>query len=95
MKKCSKFLLALTLSFGFMAQSYAASSDQGSRPQGGPPAFSSIDSDGDGEISFAEFSAKEIPHGDHQTVFDDIDSNGDGIITESEFSSHKPPRPQN
>ena len=78
-----------------MGQSYAAGSDQGDRPQGGPPAFSSIDSDGDGEISFSEFSSKEIPQGDHQTIFDEIDSNGDGVITESEFSNHKPPRPAN
>ena len=95
MKQCSKFLLTLALSVGFMGQSYAAGSDQGDRPQGGPPAFSSIDSDVDGEISFNEFSSKEIPQGDHQTIFDEIDSNGDGVITESEFSNHKPPRPAN
>ena len=95
MKQCSKMLLAFALSVGLIGQSYAAGSEQGDRPQGGPPAFSSIDTDGNGEISFTEFSAKEIPHGDHQTVFDEIDSDGDGVITESEFSSHKPPRREN
>ena len=75
-----------------MGQSYAAGSEQGQRPQGGPPQFSSIDSDGNGEISFDEFSAQEIPHGDHQTVFNDMDTDGDGVVTETEFSNHKPPR---
>ena len=93
MKKCSKFLIAFALSVGFMGQSYAADSDQGNRPQGGPPAFSSIDNDDDGEISFSEFSSQDIPHGDHQTIFDEMDSDSNGVVSEEEFSNFKPPRP--
>ena len=92
MKQTSTILLAFALSVGFMGQSYAAGSEQGQRPQSGPPQFSSIDSDENGEISFDEFSAQEIPHGDHQTVFNDMDTDGDGVVTETEFSNHKPPR---
>tara|TARA_R110001592_G_scaffold224287_3_gene479904 strand:+ start:256 stop:543 length:288 start_codon:yes stop_codon:yes gene_type:complete len=95
MKNGSNILLVLALSVGFMGQSYAANSEQGRGPQGGPPAFSSIDSDGNGEIDFDEFSSQEIPHGDHQTIFDEMDSNGDDVVSEDEFNNHKPPRPAN
>jgi len=93
MKQCSNVLIAFALSVGFMGQSYAAGSEQGNRPQGGPPPFSSIDSDGDGEISYSEFSSQEIPHGDHQTIFDEMDSDSNGVVSEEEFNSFKPPRP--
>lgn len=95
MKNGSNILLVLALSAGFMAQSYAADSEQERGPQGGPPAFSSIDSDGNGEIDFDEFSSQEIPHGDHQTIFDQMDSDGDGVVSEEEFKSHRPPRREN
>ncbi|MGK0517315.1 MAG: Ca2+-binding EF-hand superfamily protein, partial [Gammaproteobacteria bacterium] len=56
------------------------------------PDFSTIDTDGDGVISFEEFSAKKPPHGDAQTIFDSIDADGNGEISEQELSDHKPPR---
>ena len=56
------------------------------------PDFSTIDTDGDGVISFEEFSAKKPPHGDAQTIFDSIDADGNGEISEQELSEHKPPR---
>jgi len=91
MKNSSNILFALVLSLGVTSQSYAGGSQQGG-PQGGPPQFSSVDTDGDGELTFDEFSAQEIPHGDHQTVFDDMDSDGNGVVSENEFTSFKPPR---
>ncbi|MEG3756044.1 EF-hand domain-containing protein [Psychromonas arctica] len=91
MKNSSNILFALVLSVGVMGQSYAAGSDQGG-PQGGPPQFSSVDTNGDGELTFDEFSNQEIPHGDHQAVFDDMDSDGNGVVSENEFSNFKPPR---
>jgi hypothetical protein len=97
MKNSSNILLALVMSVGVMSQSYAAGSDQDrpeGGPQGGPPEFSSVDTNGDGELTFEEFSTQEIPHGDHQTVFDEMDSDGNGVVSENEFTSFKPPRPQ-
>ena len=95
MKNSSSKLLALVMSVGVMSQSYAADSDQGrpeGKPQGGPPQFSSVDINDDGELTFEEFSAQEIPHGDHQTVFNDMDSDGNGEVSENEFTSFRPPR---
>ncbi|GEN41144.1 hypothetical protein PNI02_06100 [Pseudoalteromonas nigrifaciens] len=52
-----------------------------------------MDTNGDGVISYAEFSAKKPPHGeDAQTIFDEIDSDGNGEISEQEVNDHKPPR---
>lgn len=56
------------------------------------PSFVSIDTDSNNEISFEEFSAHEIPFGDHQTIFNSIDSDSDGLITLEEFENHKPPQ---
>lgn len=61
----------------------------GDRPE--HPRFSSLDINEDGIINFDEFSSKEIPFGDHQTVFENIDSDGNGEISPEEFKNHKPP----
>lgn len=59
------------------------------------PCFSSIDTNGDGEVNFDEFSSHKLPHGDHQTVFNSIDSDANGIISHEEFVNHKPPQRKN
>ncbi|WP_440877577.1 EF-hand domain-containing protein [Thalassotalea sp. PLHSN55] len=86
-----KALVISALLVSVYNQAQAGEKDKG---QGKPqrPDFATIDSNGDSTIDFDEFSALELPHGDHQTVFDDIDSDGDGIISESELANHKPPR---
>lgn len=60
------------------------------------PDFSSIDSDSDGVISFAEFSEQELPPGvdDIQLIFDEIDTDKNGELSEQELQNHKPPRRQ-
>jgi hypothetical protein len=64
------------------------------RPDGerrGPPPFSQLDLNGDGQMTLEEFKSHKIPRGDHAEVFKNIDANGDGVVTESEFTSHRPP----
>jgi EF-hand domain pair len=66
------------------------------RPDGerrGPPPFSNLDLNGDGQLTLDEFKSHKIPHGDHTDVFNTIDTNGDGVITEAEYTSHRPPEP--
>ena len=58
------------------------------------PSFESIDANTNGEIDFDEFSSKELPHGDHQTIFDMIDADSNGFISNNEFVNHKPPQPK-
>ena len=68
---------------------------QGQRGEGPKkPSFSEIDSDGNGAISYTEFSAKKPPHGDAETIFNEMDANSDGSVSEEELESFKPPRPQ-
>ncbi|MEP1386041.1 MAG: EF-hand domain-containing protein [Paraglaciecola sp.] len=78
--------LALTLS--------AVAQERGSRDmqRGERPSFSSLDLDGDGVVTFAEFEQSDVPNNEHATIFGHIDADGDGQITEEEFTSHKPPR---
>lgn len=57
------------------------------------PTFESIDTNGDTDIDFDEFSTHEIPRGDHQTIFDTIDTDNNGVISVEEFNNHKPPHP--
>jgi hypothetical protein len=59
----------------------------------GPPPFSSLDLNKDGQLTLDEFKSHEIPHGDHAEVFNTIDSDRDGVITEVEYNSHRPPDP--
>jgi hypothetical protein len=84
-------LLALCCVIG-MSISLSANAQQrgGDRPE--PPQFSSLDLDGDGSVTYAEFQQSNVPNDDHETIFGHIDANGDGVLTEEEFTSHKPPR---
>ncbi|WP_440906492.1 EF-hand domain-containing protein (plasmid) [Catenovulum sp. SX2] len=50
--------------------------------------FSLLDNNSDGVISYAEFTAMPIPHGDYQTVFNTIDVDGSGDITAEEMQTH-------
>ena len=59
----------------------------------GPPPFSSLDLNKDGQLTLDEFKSHEIPRGDHAEVFNTIDVDGDGIITQTEYDSHRPPDP--
>ncbi|MFT2090217.1 EF-hand domain-containing protein [Paraglaciecola sp. 2405UD69-4] len=80
--------VALALTFSATAQ------ERGNRDMQRPerPSFSSLDLDGDGVVTFAEFEQSEVPNDEHATIFGHIDADGDGEITEEEFTSHKPPR---
>ena len=56
-----------------------------------PPAFKTLDLNGDGRLTLEEFKSHEIPRGDHEEVFKVIDTSGDGVISEEEYTSHRPP----
>ncbi|SFD27343.1 EF-hand domain-containing protein [Pseudoalteromonas denitrificans] len=62
----------------------------------GPPPFTKLDINGDGAITFDEFSKHKIPRGNHETVFSHFDTDNDGKISEHEFNDRKshPPRRQ-
>lgn len=88
-KGCAVILLSLAI---FSQAQAKNDSDRRGPPE--RPSFSSIDLDGNGEVSFDEFSSHEIPFGEHQTIFDHIDSDQNGSITQEEFENHKPPQRQ-
>jgi hypothetical protein len=88
MKHSSFFAVVAVLSVAFSANVAARGGDN-PPPK---PEFSTIDADGDGVISFAEFSDSAPPRGELQTIFDEIDTDGSGDISEQELSEHKPPR---
>jgi hypothetical protein len=93
MHNYSKLVLAITLIISTSSVVQA----NNERSKNGPPqrpSFESIDVNEDGNIDFDEFSSKELPHGDHQTVFDMIDADNNGIISNEEFVNHKPPQRQ-
>jgi len=87
----SKSLLVVTFLVIISTQTQA---QEQNRDRQGPPAFSSIDINGDGEIDLDEFSQYPLPSGDHQTIFSHIDSDNDGVITSIEFKNHRPPAKQ-
>lgn len=93
MKSSLNIIMVLVLLLSAFTLSYAEEQDEqaGKRPP--RPNFSSVDSDGNGEVSLDEFSLQALPHGDHETIFSEIDSDSDGVITEQEYSDHRPPRP--
>jgi hypothetical protein len=70
-----------------------AGPDRPGEGRGGPPPFSSLDLNGDGEVTLDEFKSHDIPRGDHTEVFNSIDTDADGVLTQSEFSGHRPPSP--
>ena len=88
-------VLAITLLLTIFSQATAQAQEQSRDRPGSPPAFSSIDVNGDDEISFDEFSQQVLPHGDHRTIFDHIDSDTNGIISKTEFKNHRPSAKKN
>lgn len=90
----SKTVLATALLFVIFSQTPAQAQEQNRGRPGPPPAFSSIDINGDGEVDFDEFSQQDLPSGDHQTIFDEIDSDSNGVISKTEFKNHRPPAKQ-
>lgn len=98
MKYYAKSFLIVGLMSIISATTQAAESNNNRGDQDrkgkGRPQFSTIDLNSDGDISYDEFTAHDIPHGDHETVFNNIDSDQNGVISEQEFTDHKPPRGQ-
>ena len=86
-------LLTLCCLIGISLSLSAHAQDRGGRdmPRGEPPQFSSLDLDGDGSVTYAEFEQSDVPNNEHATIFGHIDANADGVLTEEEFTSHKPP----
>jgi hypothetical protein len=80
-------LIGMSISLSAHAQERG---EKGSKPK--PPQFSSLDLDGDGSVTYAEFEQSKVPNNDHATIFGHIDANSDGVLTEQELTSHKPPR---
>ena len=91
----SKTVLATALLFVIFSQTPAQAQEQNRGRPGPPPAFSSIDINGDDEVDFDEFSQQVLPHGDHRTIFDHIDSDTNGIISKTEFKNHRPSAKKN
>lgn len=58
----------------------------------GPPQFSELDLDSNGEISLEEFKEHKVPHGSSEDIFMLIDTDENGVISETELTSHKPPQ---
>jgi Ca2+-binding EF-hand superfamily protein len=87
----SKAVLAITFLMVIFTQAQA---QEQNRDRLGPPAFSSIDVNGDGEVDMDEFSQQTLPSGAHQTLFSHIDSDNNGVITSTEFKNHRPPAKQ-
>ena len=81
----TKTVLAITLLLVIFSQAPAQAKEQNRDRPGPPPAFSSIDVNGDDEINFEEFSQQELPHGDHQTIFNESDNNG--VLSKTEFKT--------
>jgi len=88
MKHLTSTTIIVLLSIVFSANIAA----KGSNNKPPKPDFSTLDTDGNGAISFDEFNTKKPPHGDAQTIFDEIDADGNGEISEQELSEYKPPR---
>jgi hypothetical protein len=60
--------------------------------------FTRFDTDADGNVSQAEFTALPHPHGDAQAIFAARDQNRDGLLTQAEFCAswslpNPPPAP--
>lgn len=88
-----KLLMLCVLGFAtLLSQAQAKGNDSGRKGHKERPSFTSLDTDSSDSISFEEFSAHEIPRGDHQTIFDNMDSDNDGVITVEEYENHKPPQ---
>jgi len=88
-------IIAVTLLVIASSQAQAKNTESNQENPRQRPCFSSIDTNGDGDIDLNEFSSHKLPHGDHQTVFNTIDSDKNGIISHEEFVNHKPPHRKN
>jgi len=77
MKKQS-FLVIVLLGAFLLLGTAAATGQQGHRP----PPIQTLDTDGDGRISEAEW----LQH--HAARFNEIDTNGDGYLSEDEMKAH-------
>ena len=62
-------------------------SAQDAPPAQGAAAFDTLDANGDGKLSFDEFSVRE------RTIIDRLDSDENGVLTLDEFLNARPPRP--
>lgn len=63
---------------------------KGEGKKGGKPAFGTLDKNGDGSISEAEFVAargKKTDEGAAKTQFGKLDKNGDGKVSQEEFDA--------
>jgi len=85
-------LLTLCCLIGMSISLSAHAQERGAKEMPKPPQFSSLDLDGDGAVTYAEFEQSKVPNNDHATIFGHIDANSDGVLTEQELTSHKPPR---
>jgi Ca2+-binding EF-hand superfamily protein len=90
---CSVKLLALCCLIGMSISLSTHAQERGGRdmPKNERPQFSSLDLDGDGSVTYAEFEQSNVPNNEHATIFGHIDADSDGVITEEEFTNHKPP----
>lgn len=94
MKTKHTYLQLVTCILLSFSSSYALADPENNDRQErrGPPQFSQLDVNKDGEITLEEFSEHQPPFGTAEEVFARIDANGDNIISEEELTSHKPPR---
>jgi Ca2+-binding EF-hand superfamily protein len=92
MKLSIKKLITMALFIAVSSQTFAKNKPSNEDRPPNRPTFVSIDANEDGDIDFDEFSANELPHGDHQTVFDSMDSDNNGVISTEEYENHKPPQ---
>lgn len=90
--KFGSFVAALLLS-ACVGPGPGSGTDRPAGDRGGPPPFSTLDRNGDGQVTLDEFKSHDIPRGNHAQVFNSIDTDADGVLTENEFSSHRPPSP--
>ena len=81
------------LSQGYLLSAQNAATSPAKAEEGkcgeGKCGIATMDTDGDGKVSQAEFSAK---HADKADKFASIDTNGDGFIDSAEYDAHKAAR---
>lgn len=89
----ARYLPTILIFLSFITHySFAGSDNNEKAERRGPPQFSQLDLDGNGEISLAEFKEHQPPLGTSEEFFSRIDIDEDGVITKSELTNHKPPK---
>ena len=78
--------IGLTLALAFFSVPALYAQDRAHAT--GPAAFDALDANGDGNISFDEFSPREA------SMIDRLDSDANGVLTLDEFLNAQPPRRQ-